>query len=152
MCRAQHLQPAGRWAGSRHTVLYCSNASCIGAGGLIPDPQVSLKEIAKTTGEIVRHSVLPLGEVGEAPTAGRLSLGLGPQRAQGHESPRMPHVGSCLPRALLYLHVFCFLVIPIDRRRKRCLCLEARETQLLSGRMDVPPVPNRGQEEQIAMM
>lgn len=39
-------------------------------GGLIPDPQVSLKEIAKATREIVRHSVLPPGEVGEAPTAG----------------------------------------------------------------------------------
>ena len=32
----------------------------------------------------------------------------------------------------------------------RCVCLETRETQLLSGRMDVPPVLNSGRDEQIA--
>ena len=100
---------------------------------------------------------------------------LSPQKKQENEGLWMPHAGSCLGTAFLWLNESGFVVVSINRRRKRysiplhqllwlkfkrertqcnqfsCVSI-SRQTLLLSERIDVPVVVNRGQDEQITNM
>ena len=119
MCRPQHLQPAGNWAGSRHRILCCGIASCIGGGGAGSRPPGLPEGDHKDHQEDCHAFFVSTSGVDETPADRRLRLGLSPQRAQGNEGPWMPHAGSCLSRAFLCLCLSWFMVSHADRRRKR---------------------------------